>query len=205
MSGGYSIRGVIVRVLILLVLIAMLVFLGFFLASRAGFFQMGGAFAGISRSIGLGPTDNASSIGDPQLIEYDRQRAEQQRLAAWEAVLKQQELQIADNQALLDRRTTELDAKEKELFSKEENIRKAVQLYENIGGGLRTTAESLTNMPPDKAIEILLNMEDPNVISVLNMVNSIAKERNEVSLVPVWLQMMPPARSAAIIRKMSVT
>ena len=78
-------------------------------------------------------------------------------------------------------------------------------MYENVGGGLRTTAESLTSMPPAKAIDILLNMEDPAIISVLNMVNTISKEKNQVSLVPVWLQMMPADRSASIIRKMSVT
>lgn len=204
MSGAYSIRGVIVRVILLLILIALLVFAGFFLASRVGFFQLEGAFANISRSLGWGPTPSSVSVTNTQMVEYDRQRAEQQRLQTWESSLKQAEAQILQQQLLLDRRTTELDAKEKDLFSKEENIRKATQMYENIGGGLRTTAESLTNMPPEKAIEILLNMDDPAVISVLNMVNSIAKQQNMVSLVPVWLQMMPPERSASIIRKMSV-
>lgn len=204
MSGTYSIRGVIIRVIILLVLITILVFLGFFLASRVGFFQLEGTFANVSRSLGLGPTQSAVSVTNPQMIEYDRQRAEQQRLQTWEASLKQMEAEIAQQQQILDRRTTELDAKEKELLAKEENIRKATQMYENIGGGLRTTAESLTSMPPEKAIEILLNMEDPAVIGVLNMVNSIAKQQNAVSLVPVWLQMMPADRSAAIVRKMSM-
>lgn len=203
MAGGYSIRGVVIRVIVLLILITMLVFLGFFLASRVGFFQLQGAFADVSRSLGLGPSPSAVSVTNPQMVEYDRRKAEQQRMSDWEASLKQQETQIAQAKELLDRRSTELDAKEKELIAKEENIRKAVQMYENIGGGLRTTAESLVNMPPENAINILLNMEDPAVISVLNMVNAIAKERNSSSLVPVWLQMMPAERSATIVRKMS--
>jgi len=58
-------------------------------------------------------------------------------------------------------------------------------------------------MPPDKAVKILLAMEDQDVIDLMRVTEELAAEAGEASLVAYWLSLMPADRAAALQRKMA--
>jgi flagellar protein FlbB len=61
----------------------------------------------------------------------------------------------------------------------------------------------LVGMPPDKAVKILLAMEDQDVIDLMRVTEELAAEAGEASLVAYWLSLMPADRAAALQRKMA--
>jgi flagellar protein FlbB len=58
-------------------------------------------------------------------------------------------------------------------------------------------------MPPKKAVDNLLAMDDQDVIDILRNVEANAKKDGKTSSVSYWFSLMPPARAAEIQRKMS--
>lgn len=123
-------------------------------------------------------------------LETDQQEQKKADLAMWEAELKQKE-------EILNEREKVLEEREKSF-----NVR--VRLYENKVANLEQTSKYLTGMPPEKAKDILLNMEDQDIIDVMRVTERLAQEEENVSIVAYWLSLMPPERSAGIQKKMTL-
>jgi len=109
-----------------------------------------------------------------------------------EIVEKAQELE--ERQKALDDRENSLTQKEKDTENKERNI--------------ETIARNLTNMQPERAVGILSEMDDQNVLDVLRKAEELAQAAGTTSLVPYWLQLMAGTpegakRAAELNRKMA--
>jgi flagellar protein FlbB len=64
-------------------------------------------------------------------------------------------------------------------------------------------ARNLVNMPPERAVGILVAMDDQDVIDVLRKTEELAQADGSASIVPYWLSLLPPERAAEITRKMA--
>ena len=58
-------------------------------------------------------------------------------------------------------------------------------------------------MQPVKAVAILNEMDDQDVIDVLRKATEVAQRNGSASLVAYWLSLMPAERAAVIERKMA--
>ncbi len=56
---------------------------------------------------------------------------------------------------------------------------------------------------PQRAVDILLAMDDQNIIDVLRKTEELAAAGGTTSMVSYWLSLMPPERAAEIQRKMA--
>lgn len=101
-------------------------------------------------------------------------------------------------------KAAELDEQRKALQDQEKSFNERVRLFDNKRANIEQNARNLTGMPPARAVAILLNMDDQDMIDHLRMVEQIARDAGEDSVVAYWLSLMPSERAAVIQRKMAV-
>jgi flagellar protein FlbB len=58
-------------------------------------------------------------------------------------------------------------------------------------------------MPPVRAVSILSEMDDQDVIDVLRKTEELARAEGTSSIVPFWFSLMEPVRAAELQRKMA--
>jgi flagellar protein FlbB len=58
------------------------------------------------------------------------------------------------------------------------------------------------NMPPQNAVDILVEFDDLLLIDTLIAVNELSLEQGAASVVPFWLSLMNPKRAGAVQKKL---
>lgn len=125
-------------------------------------------------------------------------RAEELDKRAEEIALQEQELQEM---------MESLQEREKALEDREKSFNVRVNIYENKKANIRQNSLYLTGMPPQSAVEILMNMEDQVAIDHLRATEEIAREAGEDSVVSFWLSLIAQqdaAKAARLQRKMAL-
>jgi flagellar protein FlbB len=133
---------------------------------------------------------------DPLLLDKERLSKQLEELAAREQVLAGQEQELGQKIQLVQEREKAVEDREK-LFNER------VKAYDNRRENLIKNSAYLVGMPPDKAVKILLAMEDQDVIDLLRVTEELAVEAGETSLVAYWLSLLPADRAAGLQRKMA--
>ncbi len=141
---------------------------------------------------------------DVFLLEQERYNKMKEALDIKEEELNKKNEELAKYEIEIKQKIEILDEKEKALAERENSFNVRTRLYENKIANLEQSSKYLTGMPPVKAKDILLEMNDQDIIDILRVTERIAQESGEASLVAYWLSLMPPERSAAIQRKMSI-
>lgn len=104
----------------------------------------------------------------------------------------------------IKQKNAEIEERKKAIQDQEKSFNERVRLYDNKKANIEENAKKLNGMPPMQSVAILLKMDDQDMIDHLRMVEQIAKAAGEDSVVAYWLSLMPPERSAVIMRKMAV-
>ena len=138
------------------------------------------------------------------LLEQERYNKMKEALDIKDEELNKKNEEIAKREIEMKQRIEILNEKEKALSERENSFNERTLLYENKIANLVQSSKYLTGMPPAKAKDILLQMNDQDIIDILRVTERISQETGETSLVAYWLSLMPPERSAAIQRKMSI-
>jgi flagellar protein FlbB len=97
----------------------------------------------------------------------------------------------------------QVEEREKAADEREKVFNERLQAFENRRVNLKQNAAYLVGMSPDKAVKILLAMEDQDVIDLFRVTEEQAAEAGEASMVAYWLSLMPAERAAALERKMA--
>ena len=138
------------------------------------------------------------------LLEQERYNKMKEALDIREEELNKKNEELAKHNIEIKQRIEILDEKEKALAERENSFNVRTLLYENKIANIEQSSRYLTGMPPAKAKDILLQMNDQDIIDILRVTERISQESGEASLVSYWLSLMPPERSAAIQRKMAI-
>lgn len=141
---------------------------------------------------------------DMFLLEKERYNKMKEALDIREEDLDRKEEELKKLAVEIQQKIVILEDKEKALEERENSFNVRTRLYENKIANLEQSSRYLTGMPPLKAKDILLEMNDQDVIDIMRVTERIAQEAGESSLVSYWLSLMPPDRSAAIQRKMAL-
>ena len=140
---------------------------------------------------------------DPLLLEKERLTKQLEALSIRSEELAAAEQELQADQAEINQMVEQLEEREQALEDREKVFNERVKAFENRRENLRQNAEYLVGMPPEKAVDILLEMEDQDVIDIFRMTEEQAQATGEISLVAYWLSLMPPERAAVLQRKMS--
>ena len=103
----------------------------------------------------------------------------------------------------IEQMAQELDEWNNALEEQKESLRAQAEDAENKERNVERNARNLTGMPPERAVAIMAEMDDQDVIDILRMTEEVASALGAASIVPYWLSLMEPARAAELQRKMA--
>jgi flagellar protein FlbB len=98
----------------------------------------------------------------------------------------------------------EINEQQRNQLEREAQFIKQNERYLDETANLRQNADYLLAMPPRDAVDRLQDLEDAVLIAHLRMAEQITSEANGMSMVPVWLAMLPADQAARIIKKMQL-
>lgn len=194
------------KTFVLLFLVILMALLGSLWFDYLGIIQAKKLFAPVYRLFGLEPQLSVSHADVdfiPADLDSDRFA---KRLAALD--LREQELDRRESEiALLEAKNQQimqdLEDRRKSQEEREKTFNNAVKKYDDREVNIVQNAQNLTGMPPAKAVDIMLAMDDQDVIDVLRKTDEIAKAAGTNSMVSYWLSLMPAERVAELNRKMA--
>ncbi len=201
LTGG---AGAGLRIFVLILLIVVL-----FLGGVIWFDYLGliNAREQLSFIFGLINKEKVVTIDDKDdvfLLEKERYSKMKESLDIREEELNKREQELEKLSVEIKQKVEMLDEMEIALAEREKSFNVRTRLYENKIENLEQSSKYLVGMPPLKAKDILLEMNDQDVIDIMRVTERIAQETGEGSLVSYWLSLMPAERSAAIQRKMAL-
>lgn len=193
------------KTIILLFLIIILVLAGLMWFDYLGVIQAKSFFAPVYRLLGLQVQASAAATSSEPLeadLDNDRYLKRLESLELRTEELDKRESELAQEEALSQQTAQELEDRRLAQEEREQTFSSTVSRYESRQTNVITNVTNLNNMPPQNAVDILVEMDDQDVIDILRMADDIAQEQGAVSLASTWLQMMPADRAAQIQRKM---
>ena len=150
----------------------------------------------------------------PRMLPDDLINLDAERLAIRLEALDAQRMEMDTQQRDIDLRNNEiaqmaqeLEERQKALDERENSLRDQAADAENRDRNIEENARRMTGMPPERAVGILLAMDDQDVIDVLRKTEEIARAEGTQSIVSYWLSLMAAtpegaARAAELQRKM---
>lgn len=127
----------------------------------------------------------------------------------WEEKLISREEKLAEQQAAIDQKQKDLQAR----LSEVEELKKSIEAerkkllmmtkdFTDRQKKIQDLASKVTNMPPEKATEMMQNWRDFDIIEVLRQIDKDAEREGRQSISPYLLTLFSPERRAEITRKM---
>lgn len=192
------------RMVILILLIAALAFGGLLWFDYLGLIQVKPFFAPVLALVGLDVPEKPPEDGelDTLMLEKERLAKQLEALDIRTEELDLREEELAIKEAEIGQQLEVLAERQKELEDQEKTFNQRLKQYENIRANLRQAAQYYVGMPPQQAVDRLLEMEDQNVIDILRTAEEMAQEAGGDSIVSFWLSLMPAERAAVLSRKM---
>lgn len=140
---------------------------------------------------------------DPFLLDKERLGKQAEALGLRLQELDKRETDLQSREVEVAQMLEQLQEREKALEEREKVFNERIKAFENRRVNLRQNAEYLVGMPPAKAVDILLEMDDIEIIDLFRIAEEQAQTAGELSLVAYWISLMPPERAAALQRKMT--
>lgn len=150
-------------------------------------------------------TSVTATQSKPLTADLDQDRLDKQReaLDIYRQELEKREAETTGSEGKNAQLAQELADREKNLEEREKTFNNMVKMYDDRNLNIEAIAANLEGMQPQRAVDILVAMDDQIVIDVLRKVTERAQNNGTASMVPYWLSLMPSDRAAVIQRKMT--
>jgi flagellar protein FlbB len=116
--------------------------------------------------------------------------------------MAKREDEIAQKFSEVEQIAQDLDDRQNALEDQQKSINDAQLSADNEERNVEGVAQQLTNMPPERAVAIIAQMNDQQAIDVLRKTDELARQGGTSSIVPYWMSLLPAERAAEIQRKM---
>jgi flagellar protein FlbB len=196
--------GTFFRILILLFLILILTAGGIFWFDYLNVIDAKTALSPVYRLIGMeGRTQEELPAAGPLNLNDERYAVLLEALDLRNQEDERLETDIRNRQSQIEQMAQDLEERQKALEDQIKSLNAGIQEAEDKDRNDEQNARNMVNMPPERAVGILVAMDDQNVIDILRKTDEIAQAEGSNSIVPYWLSLMPPERAAEITRKMA--
>ena len=191
--------------ILLLILIVILALFGLLWFDYLGLIQAKHVFTPVYKMVGLQPQTSVS-ISSPKSMEEldldnDRYAKRLEALDVRVEELDKREADIAKQEENNTQVAQELEDRQAAQEEREKTFNNEVKKYDDRSTNIEQIVSNLRGMQPVKAVAILSDMDDQDIIDVLR------KEQEEFassgSMGSYWLSLMDAARAAEIQRKMA--
>jgi len=192
------------RILLYFFLILVLLAGGIFWFDVLGLIRASDVFSPLLSLVGLGPDLPTLPEEDIFLLDsYRIQKLDESVNLRLEEISRQkQDLALLEEE--VTQRLDDLQERENAQEEREISFNELVRQYDNRRANLIRISEDLTSMRPAEAVAILVGYDDQLLIDTLRVTQELADQAGAVSLVSVWLALMPPARASDLQRKMAL-
>lgn len=191
------------RILGLLVLILVLGGVGLLWLDILGLVDARTLALPVLKTVGLTPTDRQINAEDPLLLDRERLIKREDALALYKEDLALQDADLTRQNEELLQKLNGLAEREKAQDDRENSFNQIKKEAEDRRANLVQNSKYLNSMPPAKAVPILLQLDDQDLIDLLRVTEEEAKAQGSDSIVSAWIGLMPAERAAAIQRKMA--
>lgn len=192
------------RILFLVLLIAVLCAGGALWFDYLGVIDVKDTFAPAFSFFGLPVRTPSGESDSPVLLETERIGKMQEELALRIEDLQKQEEGLTKREQEVLQQISEIEEQRKSLQDQEKSLNEQRRRYDDRIKNIEQNAKNLNGMPPAKAVAILQNMDDQDMIDHLRMVEELAQRAGADSTVAYWLSLMPAERAAVIQKKMAM-
>jgi flagellar protein FlbB len=199
----YSFIGIGTRIFVLILLLIFLIVGGIVWFDRLGIIDAKDIISPITSLLGMQKRTVIKDIDDPLLLERERLKKQADSFELIEEDLNKKEATITRKEKEVTQLADTVKEKEKEVADKETSFKDQQKSITDRKTNLLQTSEYLVGMNPKVAVDILVKMEDNDVIDIFRVTEETAKKSGELSMVSVWLSMMPNDRAATLNRKMA--
>ena len=194
---------VVVRIFGLLLLIFLLGGAGLFWLDFLGLVDARQMSLPLLKAVGMTPNDRRINAEDPLLLDRERLIKREDALGLYKEDLTLQETDLKKQNEELLQKLNSLAEREKAQDDRENSFNEIKKQAEDRRANLVQNSQYLNSMPPAKAVPILLQLDDQDLIDLLRVTEEEAKAQGQTSIVSVWIGLMPADRAATIQRKMA--
>ena len=193
--------------IVLIILIVVLVLFGLMWFDYLGIIQMKQFFSPVYKLFGLVPQTTTADSSPNDLSEADldndrwAKRLEALDIRTEELDKRESDVQMGEeNNAQI---AQELEDQKKAQEEREKTFNSQVRMYDDRKVNIEQIVQNLNGMQPVKAVAILEEMDDQDIIDVLRQAEVDASSSGTSSMGSYWLSLMKPDRAAEIQRKMA--
>ncbi len=188
------------KIIYLLILIFFLAGVGVFWLDNIGLINLSSKMHSLKGEEEL----SLDAAGDePSLIEKEEFGKEKEKLTERiedldkrEALLAEREKEIGAERDKLEQIRKGLELEQKKL----ENDRKKDSGYRK---NVTVLANKVSNMPPEEAVKIMSNWDDPLIIDVLRQMDSDSEAQGRMSITPYLMTLFPKEKASRIMYLMT--
>lgn len=191
------------RIFGLLLLILALLGVGLLWLDILGLMDARSLAAPLLKAVGFSPTDRQINAEDPLLLDRERLMKREDALALYKEDLALQDTDLKKQNEELLQKVNSLAERERAQEDRENSFNQIQKQAEDRKANLVQNSKYLNAMPPAKAVPILLQLEDQDLIDLLRVTEEEAKAQGADSIVSAWIGLMPAERAATIQRKMA--
>jgi flagellar protein FlbB len=207
--AGYGASGIFGRVIVLLLLILVMAGGGIVWFDYLNLIDAKTALAPFYRFIGReGRTQPETAGEEPLNLDAERLAVRLEALELQSRELEAREQELQNRSGEIAQMAQELEERQKALDDRENSFNALAREAEDKDRNVEQNARYLTGMDPERAVNIILAMDDQAVIDVLRKTEEIAQAEGTQSIVSYWLSLMArtpegAARAAELERKMA--
>lgn len=137
--------------------------------------------------------------GEVDKVAYQKMA---EKLQEKEELMAQKEEKLKEMLENINNQQTEINAVKKNIEVERDSIKLLAQDLSNRDKKVRDIASKVMNMPPEKAVEMMTNWRDFDIIDVLHKMDKLSEEEGIPQITPYMLTLFTPERRAEISRKM---
>ena len=199
----YNVIGAGLRIILLILLVLVLVIGGLLWFDYLEIIDGKRLLGPVLRLVGLEKPVELETEG-PYLLERERLSMQIESLELRSEELDRREELIVQTEAEQQQIREELEDKERDLEEREKSFNERQKVFENRRVSLEVTASYLVGMPPQDAVDIMLEYDDDmELIDIIATVDRLAEDAGQASISSYWLSLMPAETAQRLIRKMN--
>jgi len=138
----------------------------------------------------------------PTEFEKEKYKKIASKLIQKEEELAQREEKIKKNEEKIKKKFEDIKEITMSLENKKKKLMVQIQDFDDRKKKIKDLSNKIGNMPPKKAVEIMSNWRDFDIIEVLRQMDKDAKREGTDSITPYLLTLFKKERSSEITRKM---
>lgn len=143
--------------------------------------------------------EDADYPSEVDKLAFDKRN---EKLIEKEEELLQREVRLNDLQNEITIREKEIEELKKNILEERERLKMLTSDWMDRQKKIEDLADKVMNMPPEKAIEMMENWRDSDVIEVMRQIDLFSDAEGVPSITPYLLTLFPPKRRAEVTRKM---